>query len=103
MSEELRSELMELGKQAAISIGLFVIGLMLGGDISQAFMVACVPYGRRILNMITPSFFVWMPWIGWVIYFIVKIALAAVVGVFALAYTWIKCIIRVLNAYRRQA
>lgn len=103
MSEELRSELMELGKQAAISIGLFVIGLMLGGDISQAFMVACVPYGWRILNMITPSFFVWMPWIGWVIYFIVKIALAAVVGVFALAYTWIKCIIRVLNAYRRQA
>ena len=103
MSEELRTELMKLGKQAAISIGLFIVGLLLGGDFAQAFFVACVPYGWRVLNMITPSFFVWMPWIGWLIYFIVKVAVAAFVGVFAMAYIWVKCIFRVVVAYRKQA
>lgn len=101
MNEELKVELVEMGKLAAKSIGLFVIGLLLGGDIAQAFLIACVPYGWKVLNMITPAIFVWMPWIGWVIYIIVKIAAAALVGIFALAYTWIKCIIKVVAAYKK--
>lgn len=102
MSSELRRELMGLGKQAAISIGLFVMGFLMGGDLSQAVIVACVPYGWKVLNRITPNIFVWMPFVGWIIYFIVKIAIAAVVGVFVMAFVWIRCIARVVIAYRRQ-
>ncbi len=101
MNEELKVELIGLGKLAAKSIGLFVIGLLLGGDFSTAAIIACVPYGWKVLNMITPAIFVWMPFIGWVIYIIVKVAAAAVVGVFALAYTWIKCIVKVVIAYKK--
>lgn len=102
MSTELRTELMELGKQTAIAIELFILGLVLGGNASEAFIVACIPYGWRVLNMITPNIFLIMPFIGWVIYFIVKMTLAAMVGVFVMAYTFIKCIIRVVIAYKRQ-
>lgn len=101
MKEELRVELMEMGKLAAKSIGLFVAGLLLGGDMAMAFIIACVPYGWKVLNMLTPAIFVWMPFVGWLIYIIVKFAAAAVVGVFALAYAWIKCILKVAVAYQR--
>lgn len=101
MNEELKMELIEMGKLAAKFIGLFVVGLLLGGDIAQAFIIACVPYGWKVLNMITPAIFVWMPWIGWVMYIIVKIAASAFVGVFALAFIWLKCIIKVAAAYKK--
>jgi len=100
MNTELKNKLMELGKQVGKSVGLFILGILLGCDISQAFFIACVPYGWKILNMITPNVFLWMPFIGWVIYFVVKVTLAAVIGIFVMAYTWIKCIAKVVMTYR---
>jgi len=100
MNAELKGELFEFGKLAAITIGLFILGLAFGADIPQALMVACVPFGWSALNMITPGIFLWMSWIGWVIYLILKIALSAVVGVFVLAYKFAKCILRIIVAYK---
>ena len=102
MREELRAELMELGKQVAKSVGLFVLGLLLGLDASGAFFLACVPYGWSCLNRITPNVFLWMPFVGWLMYFILKVALAAAVGAVAMAVIWIKCIARVVIAYGKQ-
>ena len=39
-------------------------------------------FGWRALNKIQPAMFVWIPLIGWVIYFCVKFILSAIVGVF---------------------
>ena len=104
MSTELRNELLGLVKQAAISVGLLALAMMLFGvSLSEALFIACIPYGWRVLNMITPGVFLFMPFVGWIIYFIVKAVIAAVVGVFVMAYKWIKCIVKVLLAYRHQA
>lgn len=104
MSEELRAQVGKLVKEVAISVGLFVAGFLFFGaeNISQAFFIACVPYGWGLLNKITPNIFLFMPIIGWLIYFIVKIALAAMIGVFALPFTLIKCIYGVVKAYQNQ-
>ena len=102
MSNEMKAELLELGKQVAISLGLFFIGVMLGENLSQAIIIACIPYGWKVLNRITPNVFLWMPFVGWLIYFIVKAVLAAMIGIFVLPYTLIKCIVRVVRAYKNQ-
>lgn len=102
MSTELREELIALGKEVAISVGLYILGIALGGNLEEAFLIACIPYGWRVLNMITPSMFIWMPFIGWVIYFIMKAVISALIGIFVLVYRLIKGIYRVIRAYRNQ-
>lgn len=51
----------------------------------DAFMfivvLACAVCGWRALNRITPSIFLWMSWVGWVIYFILKGFLSVVIGI----------------------
>lgn len=47
----------------------------------------CVPFGWRFFNKITPSFFLWLPLFGWIIYFGVKFLLSAALGLFIAPYT----------------
>ncbi len=105
MSGELRAELTEFGKQVAISIGLLILAFLLSEDksLGTAFVIACIPYGWRVLNRITPNIFVWMPFVGWLIYFGCKACLSAMIGMFVMPFIWIRCIIRVVNAYANQA
>jgi hypothetical protein len=42
--------------------------------------------GWRYLNKITPHFFLFLPIIGWIIYFFVKYAISAMIGPFILPY-----------------
>jgi hypothetical protein len=102
MSVELKNELIGLGKQAAISVGLFVLGLALFGDESMALIFCFVPYGWSALNKLTPGVLLCLPFIGWVIFYILKFLLSALVGMFIMAYKWIRCIVRVIMAYGRQ-
>ena len=44
--------------------------------------VVCGFIGWRALNRITPSVFLWMSWMGWIIYFIIKGLLSVFIGVF---------------------
>lgn len=102
MSKEMRTGIMELGKVVVVAIGLFILGIALGLDVSQALFVMCVPYGWGALNKVTPNLFIWMPFIGWVIYFILKLTLATVVGVFVLAYKVMKCIAQLCEKCNRK-
>ena len=52
-----------------------------------------VPYGWNALNKITPSIFLILPLIGWVIYFVIKLMIALYIG-------WIIFIIRVIKIIR---
>ena len=99
MSKEMRTGIMELGKVVVVAVGLFILGIAFGLDVSKALFVMCVPYGWGALNKVTPNLFIWMPFIGWVIYFILKLTLAAVVGVFVLAYKVVKCAVKIVLAY----
>ncbi len=52
-----------------------------------------VPYGWSALNKITPSFFLILPVVGWIIYFVIKLAIAMYFG-------WILLLIKVIkNVY----
>lgn len=43
-------------------------------------------FGWKALNKITPKIFIWMPIVGWVIYYIVKFFLSVFVGYFITPY-----------------
>lgn len=88
---------MEMIKNIAISVVLMIIGIIVikspGG-----VLLAGIPYGWLILNKMTPNMFIWMSWIGWIVYFLIKLVLAYIIGVPALAFKlfrWITELVRV--------
>lgn len=54
------------------------------------YAFAGIPWGWRVLTRITPNVFLFMPLIGWVFYFSIKLTLATWVGVVALPIFVIK-------------
>ena len=79
----------ELVKNIVISIVLMVIGVVIIKN-PLGILLAGIPYGWAILNSITPSMFLWMSWVGWLIYFFIKLLLAYVIGLIALPIKLIK-------------
>lgn len=53
-----------------------IMGLLSG------YVLAGIPWGWNILNMITPQMFLFMSVLGWIIYFCMKLSLAAFIGWF---------------------
>ena len=86
------------GKQAEMSEGVTgkdtvsIVRYLFAGCIAVAYVshktdddliyLIFAFFGWRALNKIQPAMFVWIPLIGWVIYFCVKFILSAIVGVF---------------------
>ncbi len=53
--------------------------------IFQGFYIgAALVAGWKALNRITPNIFLFLPIIGWVVYFVIKISLSSFIGVFLL-------------------
>ena len=53
--------------------------------IFQGFYIgAALVAGWKALNRITPNVFLFLPIIGWVVYFVIKIFLSSVIGIFLL-------------------
>ena len=46
----------------------------------------CAVFGWRVLNRIQPAMFLWMSWVGWLIYFFIKFFLSAIIGIFVAPY-----------------
>lgn len=87
----------EMIKSIAISVVFMIIGCLVIKSPS-GILLAGIPYGWSILNSITPSMFVWMSWIGWIIYFLLKLVLAYFIGLIALPikmFKWISELVRV--------
>lgn len=88
-------------KEMIISIVISVVLMIVGIVFTKhplGFLLAGIPYGWAWLTKITPSVFLWMPIVGWVIYFFVKLFLSYIVGIVALPvklYQWISEIVRV--------
>ena len=75
----------EMIKSLVISAVLMVVGLIATQSFSGIFL-AGIPHGWKILNRITPAMFLFLPLIGWVIYFFLKLFLSIAIGMFALPY-----------------
>lgn len=87
----------EMIKNIAISVILMIVGIVVIKN-PAGILLAGIPYGWSILNKITPAMFVWMSWIGWVIYFLVKLIVAYFIGLIALPiklFQWISEIVKV--------
>ena len=62
----------EMIKNIAISVVLMIVGIVVIKN-PAGVLLAGIPYGWSFLNKITPAMFVWMSWIGWAVYFLVKL------------------------------
>lgn len=87
-----------LVKNSILMIGLFILGFFANESTSFiekiifAYFVAGIPWGWSILTNITPSMFLFLPWIGWLIYFAVKLIIAMFIGMFVTPYKIYKII-----------
>lgn len=56
------------------------------GIIALIIVIAWAVFGWRSLSAITPNIFLFMPLVGWVIYFVIKGFLSVILGVFVAPY-----------------
>ncbi len=62
--------------------GITFAAVMSESDFGLIVLVICAIFGWQALNKIQPSMFLWMSWVGWLIYFFIKFMISAVIGVF---------------------
>ncbi len=65
---------------AIIIWGLII--LLAPSGIGAVIAVVCAFFGWKALNRIQPSMFLWLTWVGWLIYFFIKLALSIAIGMF---------------------
>ena len=71
---------------AALGIAWIIFFLNAGTALSPLAIIlegigfACVPFGWHALNSITPKMFLWLPLVGWLLYFFLKLCISIVVG-----------------------
>lgn len=73
-----------------IIVALYILefGLIFLSNGNLALLaLVCAIIGWRAITMIQPSMFIWMPLVGWIIYFIIKFIIAYFVGLFIAPYT----------------
>lgn len=70
----------------AIFFGIIIALSNVREGLGAIVILVCAVNGWRILDRIQPEMFLWMSWVGWLIYFLVKLMIAVVIGVFATAY-----------------
>ncbi len=67
----------------AVILGIMVALTATNSEILAFIYIALFSYfGWQSLNKITPNIFLFMPVIGWVIYFVVKFVLSIIIGMF---------------------
>lgn len=62
----------------AVTLSIVLLPATLGAVIA----LMCVYFGWKALDRIQPVYFLWLPIIGWIIYFIVKVIISYMIGLF---------------------
>ena len=52
------------------------------GTIAIGLAILCGYFGWKALSMIQPSMFLWLSFVGWIMYFVIKGLIAVFIGVF---------------------
>ncbi len=85
---------------AILFVVIFGITLLLWNSATEASYVViliCSVFGWITLNKIQPTMFLWMSWIGWLIYFVIKFVLSALIGLFVAPFTIARWIATLIN------
>ena len=87
----------EMIKNIVISVVLMIVGIVVIRNL-LGILLDGIPYGWSALNRITPAMFLWMSWVGWLIYFAIKLVVSYFIGLVALPiklFQWISEIVKV--------
>lgn len=95
-------------RNSVLMIVFFIIGFIFYNNTTHniptaivgGYLFAGIPWGWSFLSRLTPNVFVFLPIIGWLIYFLVKFALALCIGIFITPYKIYKIISGYLAARR---
>lgn len=88
--------LFSLGIFIGISMEGFTLGLGLG------YIFAGIPWGWKVVTFIQPRMFLFLSFIGWVFYFVIKLGIAGFVGLIALPIGLIKLIISIVITNKKE-
>ncbi len=76
-----------------LMIPLFILGynffageMPLSVKLMYGYIFAGLPWGWSVLNRITPNVFLFLPIFGWIVYFVLKLGIAMLIGEFVLPY-----------------
>ncbi len=82
-----------LVKNIVIMVAIFLIGFsnifvenLLGERLLLSIMFSGFPWGWSFLNKITPQVFLFMPIVGWLIYFSIKFVLSVIIGIIVMPF-----------------
>lgn len=98
-------------KTIVISLIFAVVGWILtsNGDnptfidkLGAAYLFAGMPWGWSVLNMITPNIFLFLPLVGWLIYFSIKAVIAMLVGIVVMPVKIALVIYNYVNAKKEE-
>lgn len=105
-----------LKKEAFKSLASLIAGIILGMvlfflngcsdfliSIVMGIEIAGIPVGWKVLNKITPNFFIWLPIVGWIIYYVFKFVLSLLIGVIAVPIKTIKGFVQYAKAVKKDA
>ncbi len=67
---------------AAVIWGIVILFLAINDTIAVVIALVCAIFGWMTLNRIQPAMFIWMSWFGWLLYFVIKLILSAIIGLF---------------------
>ncbi len=83
LAEHIKSERMSLIKTVLLSLAIGIACALFISD-PRGLFFAWVPFGWIALNSITPKVFLFLPLVGWVVYFVIKFVLSFLIGWIAL-------------------
>lgn len=85
--ERIKNDRSVLVKNTVLMIVLFIFGFITSDSnffmaILAGYFFAGIPWGWSALNKITPNIFLFMPVVGWIIYFGIKLVVSLMIGMF---------------------
>ena len=99
--QEIIATLVKSSLPGIILMVLSIVGMFAGGEGINVMSIIIAPlfflgigFGWKALNRLTPNIFLFLPFIGWVIYFGLKIWLAWMIGIFVCPFMIYKSIKR---------
>lgn len=97
-----------LVRNAIIMVIAFIIGFSYGNNqgigmaLLWGYFCAGIPWGWSILTKITPNMFLFLSWVGWLVYFLIKFTIAALIGMFVTPYKIYKIISGLIQAQSKE-
>ena len=106
--KRIKTDKKQLHKNIIIMVIAFIIGFCVssGQNVGLRLLIgyffAGIPWGWSVLTRITPNMFLFLSWVGWIIYALLKFCLAAIIGMFVTPYKIYKIVKELSEANEKE-